>query len=105
MSTPSSPEITAATYAADGAITAVVAMAGIQQHPDTYGYELRKARRGLDTMDARLAALRQLRILEAKIAVEEQNAVRQLRAEGATWQAIGDALMITRSGAQQKFSE
>jgi len=29
----------------------------------------------------------------------------KLRAEGATWQAIGHALGVTRSAAQQKYGE
>lgn len=32
-------------------------------------------------------------------------AVRQARAEGVTWQAIGDLLGVTRSAAHQRFSK
>lgn len=31
--------------------------------------------------------------------------VSDARAEGATWQEIGDAVGLTRQGAQQRFSE
>jgi hypothetical protein len=50
-----------------------------------------------------LARLTALRILEAAVVVERPACVAQAREEGATWQAIGKSLGVTKQAAASKF--
>jgi hypothetical protein len=50
-----------------------------------------------------LARLTVLRILEAAVVLERTACVAQARAEGATWQAVGESLGVTKQAAAQRF--
>lgn len=56
------------------------------------------------TGEDRLTALESLALLAWQVSWCQDGLVQQLRNEGATWQAIGDALGVTRSAAHQRFS-
>lgn len=50
-----------------------------------------------------LTALSDLAYLARLVENQQRSVVDQLRQRGATWQHVGDALGVTRSGAQQRF--
>ena len=61
------------------------------------------ARADATTAD-RIAALADLAALAWQVSWCQDVLVQKMRSEGTTWQAIGDALGVTRSAAQQRFS-
>jgi hypothetical protein len=52
-----------------------------------------------------MRALRACRSVQATLADEVQCRVFDARAQGATWEDIGDTLRITKQAAQQRFGD
>lgn len=84
----------------DDALVSVTESAGVSDLPMRTFCEL---------ADTGAVGGRYLLPVAAEAAVQSERAlvlaVRKARAEGVTWQAIGDLLGVTRSAAHQRFSK